>query len=225
LNNASDAQIFWMIANECTERTNKWGGSETRLKVNVLEKKLGMSSKVLGLMGLKALGNAFMAYEKYSDQAKNLGKHFNSALLGMEKAARIDNRNTAMSSVAKLLGQPNLVAKSVNMKFMDENGNVQEGTFMDVADGIDLAAGGEKMRLVNENPFEGRNSGKGLSRWRICRCWITSAATWTGTRETCSTRSTRTATWWACRASTTTPPSDASPTRGRTSTPCPVPRI
>ena len=164
LNNVSDAQIFWMIANECTERTNKWGGSETRLKVNVLEKKLGMSSKVLGLMGLKALGNAFMAYEKYSDQAKNLGKHFNSALLGMEKDARIDNRNTAMSSVAKLLGQPNLVAKSVNMKFMDENGNVQEGTFMDVADGIDLAAGGEKMRLVNENPFEGRNSGKGLKQ-------------------------------------------------------------
>ncbi len=164
LSKASDAQIFQMILNECTEKEEKWGKTQTRLKVSALEKKLGMSRDVLGMNGLTALGSAFMTFDKRTDEQDNLGKYFNSCLLGMEQDARIDNRNTAMSSVAKLLGQPNLVAKSVNMKFMDQDGYVQEGTFMDAADGIDLAAGGEKMRLVNDAPFAGKNSGKGLKQ-------------------------------------------------------------
>ena len=164
LGKASDAQIFQMVMQECTEKNAGGGGNKTHLKVSALEKKLGMNRTTLGTVGLTALGNAFIAFDRQTSKQENLGKYFNSCLLGMDQDARIDNRNTAMSSVARLLGQPGLIARSVNMKFMDREGHVHEGTFMDAADGVDLAAGEKMMRLVNDQPFEGGNSGKGLKQ-------------------------------------------------------------
>lgn len=54
------------------------------------------------------------------------------------EGARLDSRNSAMSAVADLLGMPRLVARSRPLKIVDENGNEIEGTFMELAKGLDI---------------------------------------------------------------------------------------
>ncbi len=63
----------------------------------------------------------------------------NAERLEIADGARIDNRNVAMSAVAGLPGCSKLVARSDNMRFIGEDGVVTEGTFMDCAQGTDLA--------------------------------------------------------------------------------------
>ncbi len=162
LGKASDAQIFQELSEVLVEKDRVWGKTQTRLKVKALESKLGMDKSVLGFDGLKAIGEAFQKYDKETD--KDLSLYMNGGMLGMKKGERIDNLNSAMSAVTKLLGAPNLIANSVNMKFVDKEGEVQEGTFMDFSDGVDLAGGGETMKAVNDAPFEGDTSWKGLKQ-------------------------------------------------------------
>ena len=77
-------------------------------------------------------------------------------MMDMKEGERVDQRNSAMSAVADLLGVPNLIARSRNMKFRDSKGNVLEGTFMDVANGTDLAHGTNDNALkVADKPFDG----------------------------------------------------------------------
>ena len=70
---------------------------------------------------------------------------------------RIDTRNSAMSTVADLLGMPNLVARSKPMKLVDANGVEQEGSFMELAKGFDIknlppeADGIDKRSLLRTN--------------------------------------------------------------------------
>ena len=155
LGKCTDAQVFQEIWTKCFSQ------QKNGLKPKGLEQVLGISSyKQLGTMGLKKLQNAFRAYDEWGD--KNVGQYLNSGVLGMEGGARIDNRNSAMSAVAKLLDRPELIAKSVNMQFVDENGQTVEGTFMDYAEGVDLAGDDEAFRRVNEDPLNGPGSGKGL---------------------------------------------------------------
>ncbi len=54
------------------------------------------------------------------------------------EGARLDSRNAAMSAAADLLGMPRLVARARPMKIVDENGNEIEGTFMELAKGMDI---------------------------------------------------------------------------------------
>jgi len=154
LANASDAQILWEIHDEYTSK--EWGLDLTEDAAE----KLGLGN--LGRLGKRALLDALDEFDKATD--KDMGLFMNSAMLGMEEGARIDSRNSAMSAVASLLGRSSLIAKSVNMKFIDQDGKELEGTFMDYADGVDLAQGGEAMEAVNEHPFEGENSYKGLKQ-------------------------------------------------------------
>ena len=162
LGKASDAQVFQELSKVLTEKEEVWGKTKTKLKVNYLTSKLGINPNDLAYDGLKAVGEAFQQYDRETD--KKLSLYMNGGMLGMKEGERIDNLNSAMSAVTKLLGAPNLIANSVNMKFVDKEGKVQEGTFMDYSDGVDLAAGGETMKAVNDAPFEGDSSWKGLKQ-------------------------------------------------------------
>lgn len=58
--------------------------------------------------------------------------------LGIEPGARVDSRNSAMSLVANMLGQPELLARSKPLTVV-YNGQPVEGTFMELAKGSDRA--------------------------------------------------------------------------------------
>ena len=158
---ATDAQIFQELSKLLIQENDGWG-KRYELKEDALKKELGIDKASLGFEGKKALREAFEKYDKLTNE--KLGRYMNGGMLGMKEGERIDNLNSAMSAVTKLLGAPDLIANSVNMKFVDKEGEVQEGTFMAFSDGVDLAAGGENMKAVNDNPFEGESSWKGLKQ-------------------------------------------------------------
>ena len=56
---------------------------------------------------------------------------------GIPDGARLDTRNAAMSTVADLLGLPNLLARARPMKLVKADGTEIEGTFMELAKGMD----------------------------------------------------------------------------------------
>ena len=56
--------------------------------------------------------------------------------MGIEPEARVDSRNSAMSLVANMLGQPELLARSKPLTVV-YNGQPVEGTFMELAKGSD----------------------------------------------------------------------------------------
>lgn len=85
---------------------------------------------------------------------KNASSYEMSALnLGLPDKTRLDNRNSATSCVAELLKIPHLVAKSVNMKFIGEDGKVTEGSFMEHAQGIDLFQKPGLLKHIVDDPF------------------------------------------------------------------------
>ena len=65
------------------------------------------------------------------------GRVYTNALSGIYPNDRTDDRNAAMSKVASLLGVSNLICNAISMRFRDEKGNVVNGTFMEMAKGID----------------------------------------------------------------------------------------
>ena len=65
------------------------------------------------------------------------GKHGTHDSAGIEQTARLDDRNAAMSKVAALLGVPEIICNAVPMRYKDENGKLVEGTFMEMANGVD----------------------------------------------------------------------------------------
>ena len=80
---------------------------------------------------------------------------------GIPDGARLDTRNAAMSTVADLLGLPNLLARARPMKLVKADGTEIEGTFMSLAKGMDpgnLPAGAqfigqESLLATNGNGF------------------------------------------------------------------------
>lgn len=157
LGKCTDAQVFQEIWTKCFSR------QKNGLKPKGLEEVLDIPSyEKLGRLGLTNLQTAFRDFDQTGN--KNVGRYLNSSIVGMKDGARIDNRNSAMSAVAKLLDQPDLIAKSVNMQFVDKNGDTVEGTFMDYADGVDLAGENEPFRMVNDDPLNGPGSGKALKK-------------------------------------------------------------
>ena len=73
--------------------------------------------------------------------------------LELEDGSRLDNRNTAMTAVADLFGFQDLIARSENMKFVDENGQVTEGTFMEYGKGYDLWGNRKLLNHVSNSPY------------------------------------------------------------------------
>ena len=128
-------------------------GGKTNFLKDHLENVFGMDrfelNDKLGMRGAERLAKGLERIGENPDVNLNM-------MLNMKEGARMDQRNTAMSAVADLLGVPNLIARSRNMRFRDENGNIVEGTFMDVADGTDLAMGTNDNALkVSKDPFSG----------------------------------------------------------------------
>lgn len=90
---------------------------------------------------------------------KDVSVWINGNYLGLQEGARLDNRNSAMSSVANLLGMPHLVANATSMKCIDEDGKEIEGTFMNFAEGADLLGkGNEKLfsQVSEDKTFDGK---------------------------------------------------------------------
>ena len=81
-----------------------------------------------------------MAFETY----------INNSEIGMTDKARIDTKNAGMSIVAELLGCPNVICRAQPMKIRDAKGNLIDGTFMQMAKGVD----------PNRPTREGQNASK-----------------------------------------------------------------
>lgn len=80
----------------------------------------------------------------------------NNQIAKIHDGARMDNRNAAMNAVAELLNVPQLLAKSVPMEMIDQNGKVVKGTFMLEAKGVDVG------NLSEEDSFHDQSSLRNL---------------------------------------------------------------
>lgn len=113
--------------------------------------------KIMKRAGVKDLSNPAVAnmFDAMTEQAKEPSFWVNGLELGLKDGDRLDQRNSAMSAVANLLGVSRLVAHSTNMKFLDENGETVEGTFMSRAKGLDLKGQGNERLFtqVSDEPF------------------------------------------------------------------------
>ena len=115
----------------------------------VSEEKLKMA---LGMVYSKELGGRdplmVLGPLAFKEMAKTLNKEFTPANLngytaGIRDGSRIDSRNSAMSSVADLLGMSDVIARSRPMKILvkdgeNPEGKIVEGTFMEEAQGLDV---------------------------------------------------------------------------------------
>ncbi len=81
-----------------------------------------------------------------------IGMNLSSAMI--PEGSRLDSRNSAMSAVADLLGMPKLVARSRPLKIVDENGNEIEGTFMELAKGLDIKNLHSRAQFIDQNALE-----------------------------------------------------------------------
>lgn len=86
------------------------------------------------------------------------GNEINAYSLGLKDNERIDQRNSAMSVVAGLFGSGDLLARSDSMKYIGEDGNEVEGTFMEFGKGADLIGDPLTCRHVSTNPYKDRKA-------------------------------------------------------------------
>ena len=89
----------------------------------------------------------------------SISMNFNAAKI--PEGSRLDNRNAAMSAVADLMGMPRVVARSRSMKIVDANGNEIEGTFMELAKGLDVKNLHPMAQLIDGEALE-YSSGNGF---------------------------------------------------------------
>ena len=125
-------------------------GIRTKKKPNELLNAMGYSADTMGTQAFSLLEKGLT---KYSSNVANI---HNTKTLLLKDGDRLDHRNTAMSAVASLLGVPELVARAENMKYLDENGDVREGTFMEFSKGLDLYEKGhlDTLKYISEKPFQ-----------------------------------------------------------------------
>ena len=68
---------------------------------------------------------------------KRLNAYYTVIYNSIEPNARLDDRNAAMSKTASLLGLSHVICNAIPMRCLDANGEVIEGTFMEMARGVD----------------------------------------------------------------------------------------
>ncbi|MBR4655368.1 MAG: hypothetical protein IKO68_02055 [Oscillospiraceae bacterium] len=132
---------------------------QAQARVQKLTQQLDAANATLDSLGL----DLSTLPEEVSDElkagltstARNLTNMVNVRDLDLQEGQRYDHRNSAMSAVAGLMGMNKLIARSENMKFLDEDGNEVEGTFMEFADGLDLHGkdGLKEFNKVADDPF------------------------------------------------------------------------
>lgn len=86
------------------------------------------------------------------EMINNPANEINAFGLQLREGQRLDNRNSAMSAVADLLGIGDSIARSDNMRFIDDEGKTVEGSFMEFGKGLDLHAHPEDAIFVNNSP-------------------------------------------------------------------------
>ena len=113
---------------------------------------------MLGKLGVKTTihQRAAQAMIKAWEPLNKVSTYFNGRELGLKDGERVDRRNSGMSAVADLLGKPNLLSRSTDVKFTDGQGKVVEGTFMDYAQGLDLnSKHKDHYQRIADDPFTG----------------------------------------------------------------------
>lgn len=133
--------------------------AQAQARVEKLTQQLDAANDTLESLGL----TLSTLPEEVSDELKeglestayDLTNMVNVRDLELTEGQRYDHRNSAMSAVAGLMGMNKLIARSENMKFLDEDGNEVEGTFMEFADGLDLHGkdGLKEFNKVADDPF------------------------------------------------------------------------
>ena len=100
--------------------------------------------------------SAYEALVKHWMPLTSVSTSINALELRLKKGDRLDVRNSAMNSVADLLGKPELLARSTDVRYTDGMGGVAEGTFMDYSKGLDLRTDDEhigQFKKVADKPF------------------------------------------------------------------------
>ena len=120
--------------------------------------KYGVNVNLLPKAALEVMRKGLSQYKD------NIALDINAERLEIDDGQRIDNRNTAMSAVAGLLGCSKMVCRADNMRFIGEDGKVTEGTFMDYAEGVDLIKKPELFKHVAINPFKKEENRRKLNR-------------------------------------------------------------
>ena len=90
------------------------------------------------------------------------------ASAGIGDKSRIDQRNSAMTDVARLLGMSGIIAKATPMKII-HNGQVKEGTFMEKAEGEDVRrlTQNSKMLKADKDSFNHPEGLKALANLQV----------------------------------------------------------
>jgi len=115
---------------------------------------IGLDLSKIGEVVMRELGRDIVRLRGHTNEM------INSLDLGVQDGARIDSRSSAMSAVAELLGTPQLLARSINMRFTDGKGQIKDGSIMDFSNGLDLNEKLEVFDQVNDTPFAGKDSYK-----------------------------------------------------------------
>ena len=134
--------------------------------------------KKLGIAGADEFSNFTKTADgrkEFDRFAEQFAKYTNSVRVNYAGAriadkSRIDSRNSAMSTVAALLGVPNLICRAFPLKVV-KDGVVTEGTFMGLATGVDINSpdriNGSIAYDVNGPVFEKTNGLKDIADLQV----------------------------------------------------------
>ena len=146
---ASDDLVVGRILLDLQEmRKNRGSRLTTDRDLMQLCKTVGLNPKDISPNAHQILANGA------NEMLSKAGTLINSVGLQLEEGDRLDCRNTAMSAVADLLGVSSVLARSENMRCINERGETIEGTFMEYAKGLDLEAEPELCCHLKGNPVE-----------------------------------------------------------------------
>lgn len=152
------AHALHSYTNNLYEVNGNSGAELTEDQMKTFLKKCRINTKLLSGDAIAVLTEGF------NKLSNDMALQIRGQRLMLEDGARLDNRNSAMSAVASLLGVPKLIARADPMKFIQKDGSVLEGTFMDFADGHDLFASPALMAGVARNPFQSEAARRSLNR-------------------------------------------------------------
>ena len=112
--------------------------------------------------------NALFDFSVKGEQL-NVAMGINEELLGIRPEENIDVRNSAMSSVANLLGVGGLIAKSKQLSVHMPDGSFQTGTFMEFVDGKDVTHldSIDEMRVAGLDAYEGKEAKAQLANLQV----------------------------------------------------------
>ncbi|MBQ2425109.1 MAG: hypothetical protein II263_01230, partial [Lachnospiraceae bacterium] len=114
----------------------------------------------------KAFGESLQKLSEDFKKVANQKGIFEAA--GIGDKSRIDQRNSAMTDVARLLGMSGIIAKATPMKII-HNGQVKEGTFMEKAEGEDVRrlTQNSKMLKADKDSFNHPEGLKALANLQV----------------------------------------------------------